>query len=306
MLINFKILWCEDDKTWRDETQAMVENHLENLGFNAEFVFIDSADSASPALLQSSEYDLILTDLGFHNTNFGLEIIQKLRSNQLYTDVLFYSSKGTAELLAAMKEDHLDGVFISNRTDFESKFDKLVKCILRKTLHPKIMRGIIIGALSEIDGATYNILKKKYELSGDQKNEYVNDLKKSLCDLHKDRTKKARKILKEDNDQFIESIESTQVLESRKRLDKIIKFSKNDLATDDEHHANLSKLPDVSNKRNKLTHWKKIEANDEQIILKDYLRDESYTFNHSEAADLRKNINNGFKALNHYFNKINS
>ena len=304
MLIKFNILWIEDQVKYVETTGKALNTYLENLGFHLEIDHIQDPekDAVEEYFDYTSKYDLILVDWNFKaepgavDKAIGGEIIERIRTEAPFADIIFYSGKPSIE--EELKKRALTGVYISLRRDLRDEAKELIDYLLHKTLHPKIMRGIIVSELSHIDDLCYEIIKKKYNDNACNKAEFAEKLKASLKKQAKKQFDAKEREADKDDAEFIEGVHSTMVLDSHKRALTINDFAKED-KVGAAIQAPLDILPDTVSNRNKLAHWKRAEESDTHILLKAPGK-KDYIFDQNEAAEMRKRINNAAVALTDY------
>lgn len=308
MTIKFKILWFEDDDDLFEASQELLEDHLDQLGFNLKIkrVKTPNEQSIDNDLDSTSEYDLLLVDLNYTtepnqaDAPFGEIIIKKIKDRQPFSEVIFYS--GSNHLHDIISKNKIEGVYISNK-NIAKKAVKLIDFQLRKNLHPERMRSVVVAGITEIDKLCYDVIKAKYNKQPDQelKDKFVLDLKKSLKDKDKKRCKNIEKILKKSNIEFLTAAQSTLILESMHRVDKVIKFAKDDGYIGDDL-LKIEELKKAIGLRNKLAHWPIVEISDTKVTLQD--EGNVLEFDLDSATIVRKQINAGAKKLREYIGSI--
>lgn len=309
MLIEFKVLWVEDDNKWFLIHEKFLTNFLNSLGFVLKVDRIPHPNETDlkTTITNTSNYDLMLIDWRFKtngdiDTPLGGEIISSIRTKEAYTEVLFYS--GDPKFSSELSERELQGVYLADRKHFRDEAKHLIEYLLRKALHPKIMRGIIVSELSHIDDFCYKIIEAKYNHPKCNQDKFANELKKSINDQANKQLKDKERATKKPHSEFIETLHSTLILDSYKRASKVAEYAKLE-GVPKKMLAALEKLPETVQKRNWLAHWKRSEENDDHIILTcDGQKD--YVFDHNEAINMRKNINNAAFALQDYLAAISN
>lgn len=308
MLIKFHILWIEDDQRYIDTTGSVLRTYLDNLGFHLEIDQITDPQKrpVEDYLNNTSKYDLILVDWRFKDEPgspdqaMGGEIIERIRDKVTFADILFYS--GDPDLEKEFQRKAMQGVYLSNRTGLKEEAKDLIDYLLHKTLHPKIMRGIIVSELSQIDDLCYKIIEKKYKDPLCNKPAFAASIRDSIQSQADSQHKGKMTFLKKEDDDFIAELHSTINLDSHKRSLKV-----RDLATIDGLTSNILEhihaLPDTIVKRNYLAHWKRAEETDTHIKLT-YPGKPDYIFDQVEAAAMRKSINNSAQALQQYLDTM--
>lgn len=308
MLIKFNILWVEDQQRYIDTTGAVLRTHLDNLGFHLEIdqIVDPQATPVESYLNNTSKYDLILVDWRFKDAPgspdqaMGGEIIERIRDKITFADIIFYS--GDPDFERDFQDRALQGVYLSSRTDLKEEAKDLIDYLLHKTLHPKIMRGIVVSELSQIDDLCFRIIEEKYNDPLCDKPAFISSIRDSIKKQADSQHKSKMTFLEKDDDDFIVELHSTINLDSHKRSLKV-----RDLAAADDLTTNILKhiqdLPDTVVKRNKLAHWKRAEETDTHIKLTCPGKSD-YIFDQAEAVLVRKSINNAAQALQHYLDSL--
>ena len=308
MLIKFSVLWVEDDDRWYRASHRALERYLKDLGFHLVVTRISDPENTQwdQHFINTSQYDLMLVDWRVEDTDnvdkpVGGDVIAKIREQVPYSDILFYS--GSAGLEKEVYDKRLQGVYTAQRNEVRDEARELIEHLLHKTLHPKIMRGIIVSSLSQIDDMCFKIIEHKFNEEGCDKNAFADGFRKTLLTQAKGQLKYKEKAAEKDNDAFIASLHSTMILDSHKRASKIVELAKGDLHKDD--HTTLSSLPDTISKRNWLAHWTRIEETDAQIVLAEEGK-ANYVFDQTEAIRMRKEINKAADVLSKYVASLTS
>lgn len=308
MLIKFSVLWVEDDDRWYRTSHRALKRYLDNLGFHLEVTRIADPENTEwdKHFETTSQYDLMLIDWRVEDTDkvdkaVGGDVIARIREQIPYSDILFYS--GSAGLEKEVYEKRLQGVYTAKRNDVREEARELIEHLLHKTLHPKIMRGIIVSSLSQIDDMCFRVIEHKFNDEKCDKDAFAEGFRASILAQSESQHKAKGKAVGKDNDTFIASLHSTMVLDSHKRASKIVELANGDLDGDDL--VRLSSLPDTITKRNWLAHWSRVEETDTQITLA-YAGKDNYVFDQAEATRMRKEINKAADVLSKYVASLTS
>eukprot|EP01080_Neovahlkampfia_damariscottae_P012666 gene12666-6566_t len=246
----------------------------------------------------------MLVDWRIEQTNkvdkaVGGEVIRKIREEVPYSDILFYS--GSDGLEKEVYEKHLQGVYTAKRSQAIDEAKELIDHLLHKSLHPKIMRGIIVSSLSQIDDMCFKIIEHKYSDEKCDKKAFADGFRASINAQAEGQLRAKQKATAKDDDDFVASLHSTMVLDSHKRATKLIELLKDDL--EPAVSKKLGSLPDTITKRNHLAHWKRSEETDTRITLS-YDGQPDYVFDQDEATRMRKKINEAGEILSQYLAKV--
>lgn len=306
MLIKFSILWVEDDDVWFRASHLALERHLNGLGFHLEVERISDPENTKwdQHFETTSQYDLMLIDWRVQDTDkvdkpVGGDVIAKIREQVPYSDIIFYSGSNGLEQEVADKQ--LQGVYTSARRNLREDAEYLIDHLLHKTLHPKIMRGIIVSSLSQIDDMCFKLIEHKFNAPKCDKKEFAEGFRKSILKQANGQLKNKEQVTKKCDAEFIAELHSTMVLDSHKRASKVVALAEADLEASEL--AKLSDLPSTVTKRNQLAHWKRSEETDTRITLVHDGKDD-YIFDQDEAIRMRKNINEAAEVLSGYIEQL--
>lgn len=217
MDVKFRILWVEDTREWYGTISRRLERYIESKALIPEFERIAKSTSFSLAEYDISKYDLLFVDYelekvkannGVANHKHGTDIIELVREGKFYNDVLFYSSHGYDILESVLKENGLQGVFISDRknSNFLECACALVDKAVRRSENLINIRGVVMDTTSGFDMQIEELILKMWkELSTYEESSISGKIVK---DILKNSAKGATKIV----DQF-PKIDSTNIEE---------------------------------------------------------------------------------------------
>ncbi len=153
MRLVFSVLWFDDDEEYFDSLSLDLESLKEDIsswGFTPVISMVSTPEeftSYSPF----ETYDLIVVDRNLEGYEDGQEFIANIRSNAIYTEIIFYTAGNTSDLWEAIREKELEGVFVSSRSNIFSKITKVGRQSIRKVLDLENMRGIVMAEVGELD-----------------------------------------------------------------------------------------------------------------------------------------------------------
>lgn len=293
MKLKYKILWIENEQDWVESIEDQIQEYLENLGFGFEKKLISKEEKD----INYNNYDLILMDLNLANQPNGAELISKIRELGVYTDVVFYSSKGIDELRSKGRENELEGVYYSGRAPEES-FIRKVKVVIDSTIKKvqdlNNLRGLVMAEVSELDAIMEDIIQSYYITE------------ERMARLHKHITKNREESIKktlthpesEKCDKLCElNWRSMSISEYVKRIDASQKaHAVNEMLKDVNKDGHLgfadgkffaTYKDEIISVRNYLAHCKSVII-DGAEVLKTYKGD--ITFNAENFKEIRNNI----------------
>jgi CheY-like chemotaxis protein len=165
MRLTYKILWFEDTESSYNTLRSYVEEYLLENGFITEIKWYKNAEEGIYNILQQADFDLILMDYNLIGTN-GSMIIEDIRNQELYTEIVFYSQSGAQMLREAIGSRGIDGVYCTSRqiSEFEDKVFKVIKNTIKKVQDINNMRGLVIAEAIDLETRIKIILQKYFEL----------------------------------------------------------------------------------------------------------------------------------------------
>ncbi|PRZ22836.1 hypothetical protein [Flavobacterium granuli] len=291
MKIDYNILWIEDDNSWFETTSEIFKENLEEYGFNLNvnrkinLIEVD-AEIKSNGLKKT---DILLIDFNLRNSDNGDVIINLLRNNEIYTDIIFYSSDLNS-VKESMHRYFMEGVYYSDRKEIEHKFNLVFKTTIKKIEEINSMRGLVVGETSELD-----VCVEKLSLL------FINDiLKLEKKDIDKFIKEYSEKTIKSSiaiferyetigiND-FFPQIEVTKKIDLFRFLLKKVNNINGSVFTD-FLELNKSYHLDVIDVRNKFAHAKSFIKEDGKEVLLAQLGKEDFEFDEVKFIQIRKNI----------------
>lgn len=164
MKLEYKILWVEDNPKSIRRDKRKISEYIEELGFICGIQEINNFSSFEKDIryINTSEYDLLLIDLDLGNQETkdeGNTIITKIRDEQVYTEILFYSSQ-YEELNRKLNEHFVEGIFTSSREELQDKVKRIIDVTIKKTQDVNNLRGLIMAEVAELDKLKEKIILK--------------------------------------------------------------------------------------------------------------------------------------------------
>jgi hypothetical protein len=290
MRLRYYILWIENDKGWYETTSELIKSEVEEFGFVPVEENIDSGKQLNELLEKDSNlsnYDIILVDYKLNNSENGDVLINRIRGNEIYTDVIFYS-QDPQDLNDVFRKKGLEGVYISNREEIDEKFKKVMKSTIKKVEEVSSLRGLILSETSQLDETMLGIIKKFLNHSNEEKNE---NLKKYILE-------KISKTIEKHNEDF-EQLKEENFYEL---LDKPFLFTSFHKSIAINKIAKISDKPEIKKyypfhesykteiikPRNIFAHVIEVEENG-KIVLRSRTGEEQH-FNSEKCIDMRKKI----------------
>lgn len=166
----FHVLWFEDNTGWYNFCRTQIEEIIEVHCLKCEINRKRSAEFEI-AELHNEIYDLILMDYDLATSLTGEKIIGIIRSENIYTDILFYSSEYDA-MIESVKciIPPIDGIYYANRKleEFDEKLCRLVDKIVQRSENLINLRGFVLDNTSDFElriREVLNLCWQKFENS---------------------------------------------------------------------------------------------------------------------------------------------
>jgi hypothetical protein len=188
MRLDFNVLWVEDQPAAVQSQRERISVLIRKEGFKLQTVFAESLDKAKTFLssgIYGDHIDLILMDYDLGNGPKGDDGLVEVRHKFQYKDIVFYSAH-TSQLLEKVVNKHLQGIFCSSRDDLPDTVFGVFEALVKKVLDIDHVRGIVMGASSDIDHMVNLSLVTVFNASDD-------GARKATLKLIADRMKEIRK-----------------------------------------------------------------------------------------------------------------
>ena len=285
MELQYNLLWFEDAERYVTPQLGRIRKYLDDLGgFVLDSIIEENADNLKQ-LLDENEFDLILVDMnlspGKSGKIAGDVLIQMLRENKVYTDIIFYSRiPGFRD-----KKYELQGVYFAD-TDNDNLYQKIKEIIhktLQRNLRISITRGLFIATTIDLVEKMEEIISKILKLSDDQltffqdyvvEAEFFNDSAKYTI---------IKDFLNREMDILNQKIKTPGGEEEKKLIEK--RDSINQIKSDFNKFQK-----DVIETRNHLAHAKPVpgKKNTLKVRIKQKRCYEDWTFDLSKCKEIRK------------------
>ena len=183
----YKILWIDDEPRSTDTDQEDVTEYLGELGIRAEINFVEAPEDGSikerlDRHLKDRDLDLLMVDYNMPGLQ-GDELVRSIReSDHIYLPVIFYSSSAVGDLLDAVRQAEIDGVYVANRDALIVKFKSVVGSLLVREQTVKQVRGLLMEGVSEIDTQFCEIFNKVWPKLDNKQQADVAQYLKSIVD----------------------------------------------------------------------------------------------------------------------------
>lgn len=287
MDLKYKILWFDNDAEWVKSIEGFVKEIVEELGFLYECrLYITGASIDS---IQLDNYDIILMDLNLDDdtSGDGDQLINKIRSLDVYTDVLFYSADGLAKIKEKAQALGLEGVYFSGRSQssFISKLRKVINTTIKKVQDLNNLRGLVMAEVSELDAVMDRIILSYF------------NTEERMALFHKHITANREKTLRDslncankcqliwrdkDIQEIVPRLDSSQ---KARAIKIIIEQSRPDLYSEGNFYEDY--MATIITPRNELAHCKSEIREGKEMLL---TRNGDKCFDETFFKEIRKNI----------------
>lgn len=304
MKLMYKILWIEDRMHSIRGKKRVISNYIENeKGFELEIKYIETFQQFKDEIGFDSlkNYDLLLIDLNLDDDESadGNKIIESIRNNNIYTEIIFYSSH-YENLLTLLKENIPEGIFTSERKQIDTKAKKIIDVTLHKIQDVNNLRGLIMAEVAELDRIKKRIIKKYNQEADGNFKKYI---KEKVFSKIKDDLECLKCLVKVEDSECshdeinLEELQNNFFYDTSKKSRTVFKIKKSKCNTIDFIHENY--MLDVIDKRNVLAHEEaKTRESDGVTILKypQNHKEEDLEFTEEHCIKIRKDIKK-YKAL---------
>lgn len=306
MNLGYKILWFEDQRSWLNSMLPYVREFLDEKGFNLE-LNVQTDDSEVETLMKRPDFDLILMDYNLTGDKKGDTIIEYIRYNQVYTDIIFYSQKGEQAVRESIKDKQVDGVYCASREnwEFREKIKKVIETTIKKVEDINNMRGLVMAQASELDYKMTGIIWEFINCSSEHK-EYIEEYIYQIT--HKSLSSNLNKCQRCKDNACIEELINHPIFDTDKKRRTVSKIL--ELINCSELSACKDCMDTFENEiqtiRNILAHVKEdVDENGERILRSKVRGYEEVKFNDEKYIEIRKNVKRHKKNLGEIYDYIN-
>lgn len=199
MRLDFNVLWVDDQLDYVRAQHQPITAHMESHGFQFNVTYCRTIDEVRRQIADdvfNDEVDLILVDWDLGNDEWGQRVIEEVRGQIPYKDVIFYSAHTSADDLRGLATmARVDGIFCAGRNELVDEVIDVFDSLVKKILDLDHTRGIVMGATSDIDHMVSECLRHAHgKLGGDAQKQLLQQGIKFIEDRLKDLTKKVGKL----------------------------------------------------------------------------------------------------------------
>lgn len=172
MRIDYNILWFENDEGWLKQATTGIRNLLDDFGFRLNQTSQKDGSKIDEIInsIQSKvlDIDIIFMDFKLSGEINGEKIIETIRNRNLFTEILFYSMDENVKQVIETAYGSIEGIYYSGRDNFRQKAQEVIWHTIKKVEDVESMRGLIIGATTEIENLMKEITLEYIEICGDE------------------------------------------------------------------------------------------------------------------------------------------
>lgn len=155
MRLDFNILWVEDQADDVRATRDALTRRIGSEGFQMRPTLCATVAEVEGKLADNvftDEIDLVLVDWELGSGDRGQDAIETIRERIAHKDIIFYSSlTDTQDLRRLAFEKQLGGLYFAHRNDLVEEVVGVFDSLVKKALDLDHIRGIVMGATSDID-----------------------------------------------------------------------------------------------------------------------------------------------------------
>ncbi|WP_421753530.1 hypothetical protein [Croceimicrobium sp.] len=287
MRLDYKIAWIDDEiehfVASRDVER--VEVFIRELGFIPYINIFNNGQSLDGLIDQC---DLIISDFNIEEGRNGDDVIKEIREKDIFTEVLFYTSRQDNKNLIAQKLLGFDRIsFHSGRRHLLDKIESLIKLSVKRLLDLNATRGLITSETSELDVIIHEITMH-----------LIDHLKISKDEIEGIVGGYVEKKLKSEPDYMIQLYEEKgfedfflrmRAVKKWEIFRKFLKKIKDDKVVNSFLLINKTYQNEVIEVRNRFAHSKAIEENGSLILL-GFGNESNYEFDEGSCVNIRKRL----------------
>lgn len=159
MKIKYKVLWFDDSSDLLDSLDLeYLQENISTWGLVPEVELVKTPEEFS-GKAPYNEYDLLVVDYNLEGYGHGQDFIAQVREQEVFTEIIFYSSGATSLLWDAVHARQLEGVYIASKNTILERILKVGQQSLRKILDLENMRGIVMAEVGDLDLLLDDILR---------------------------------------------------------------------------------------------------------------------------------------------------
>lgn len=282
MKLQYKVLWFDDSAEFFDSLNwDYLNTRISEWGFVPDFSLVTTPEEFQ-GKAPYDDYDLLVVDFNLEGYGHGQDFIGQVRGQEVFTEIIFYSSGATTLLWDAVHAHKLEGIFIANKDTIVERILKVGQQTLRKVLDLENMRGIVMAEVGDLDLLLNSILTTVIGgLGPDVQNDIFKRFHEASSEHHENHKTSLDKFNETPTVELLLSL-----CDSDKRWQNYCRAKK--------HHASLKGkvlgdyVTDILRPRNFLAHGVPSRATDGSCVFQ--YQGKEYAFNEAESTALRMKI----------------
>ena len=291
MKLDFSLLIIDDNPDSIAQAVAALRDRLDSQGFALTVEYPRKVSRSSIRQLARSQgrnFDLVAVDYLLGSDDFdGGDMASIIRRELAYTDMVFYSSNASLDLLGRLAQSKVEGVFVATRDELGEVLSGISDTVIGKAVDLNHMRGIAMAEVAEMDLMMEDTLADAFK-TGDSALDAV--ATRTADRIQKTMTESARRVDEVVKEQGIVGlvrdprlISSAQKLHALRRMCKAM-TPRPDLGVLDSYQR------EVIDKRNLLAHAKEVDDGSGTPTLQSTRDDSTVTIDDEWMAEFRRTL----------------
>lgn len=153
MNLAYNILWFEDNEEWIDSMKEKIEDFFLEFGFLLNPDIQNDAQNLDVLIEQINNHekdvDIILMDYNLLNSDKGNELVKRIRSKDIFTEIIFYSEK--TKVKEKFTDECIEGIYFSERDTLFLRLQQIIPHTIKKVVDLTNMRGLVMSETSLLD-----------------------------------------------------------------------------------------------------------------------------------------------------------
>lgn len=283
MNLSYSILWYDDDKDFFESVdKEPIETEIASWGFSPKIFSVHNSDE----LRQHepfNQFDMLVVDFKLGGDEHGDKFIKDVRDQNVFSEIIFYSTSASSELWKAVHDKQLEGVFVTNKIGIQQKLLRVAQQSVRKVLDLENMRGIVMSEVGDLDALLENI--------------FIRAMRDISPELQQQVFTRFHEKTSEQNKEYLDALSAFKdapsiegllhLCDSDKRWQSFNRVKKHHhLIKDSGFTGDYQK--DILSPRNFLAHGIPVRKADGSFLFRH--RGKEYSFDEAVSQDLRKKI----------------
>ncbi|MFN8435626.1 MAG: response regulator [Anaerolineales bacterium] len=154
-IAEFSILIVDDNREVAGAIADEVRIWLEERGFELKISVQSKKDKVLEAI-KSNDIELIIIDYGLDDDENGDAVIEEIRKNDYFHDIIFYTGGDMENIL----KKRLNGVFYTSKKDAINIIEEVIELRLKRSSDLATLRGWIVADAIELEHMIEELLLK--------------------------------------------------------------------------------------------------------------------------------------------------